>query len=326
MKRREFITLLGGAVVGFIAPTRRLFAQARKFRIGVLALSPPKSRYLDALRGGLRERGYTDGQNLSIDVRSPRGSADQLSDIAAEFVRSNVDLIVSWTTPATMAAKVATSTIPIVFVGVSNPIDAGFIANLARPGGNITGVSNIASDLSPKLVELLRDIVPETKLVGVVINPANPGSMFQLSGIEAAIRALGFQITRAEADKPEQYRRAFARMKAEGAQGVVLAADGSLIEFDREVAELAIAARLPTIFQRRENAEAGGLLSYGPSLVGMFRQTAIYIDPILKGTNPSELPVQQPTTFELVINVRTAKALGLTIPPTLLARADEVIE
>jgi putative ABC transport system substrate-binding protein len=181
---------------------------------------------------------------------------------------------------------------------------------LARPGGNITGVSNIASDLSPKLVELLRDIVPETKLVGVVINPANPGSMFQLSGIEAAIRALGFQITRAEADKPEEYRRAFARMKAEGAQGVVLAADGSLIEFDREVAELAIAARLPTIFQRRENAEAGGLLSYGPSLVGMFRQTAIYIDPILKGTKPSELPVQQPTTFELVINVRTAKALG----------------
>jgi putative ABC transport system substrate-binding protein len=326
MRRREFIAALGGAAAGFVAPTRWSLAQTRQFRIGVLALSPPKQRYLNALRDGLSERGLMDGQNLSIDVRSSQGSVDQLSNIVAEFVRSNVDLIVTWTTPPTMAAKVATSTIPIVFVGVSNPIDAGFVANLARPGGNITGVSNIASDLSVKLVELLREIAPETKLVGVVINPANPGSMFQLSGIEAAIRALGFKIIRAEADRPEEYGRAFARMKAEGAQGVVLAADGSLIEFDREVAELAIAARLPTIFQRRENAEAGGLLSYGPNLVGMFRQISVYIDRILKGTKPSELPVQQPTTFELVVNVRTAKALGLTVPPTLIARADEVIE
>jgi ABC-type uncharacterized transport system substrate-binding protein len=326
VRRREFITLISGAAAGFIALTQhqRSSAQTRQFRIGFLAVSPPKPAMLNALRDGLRERGYVEGQNLSIDLRWPQGPAGQISSVATELVHSNVDIIVSWTTPATMAAKRATSTIPIVFVGVSDPVDAGFVPNLARPGGNVTGVSNLASDLSAKLVELLRDVVPDIKRIGVVVNPDNPGSTFQLSGIETAIRALGMQVTHANAGKPEEYEAAFIRMSSEGVQGVVMAADSSLIEYDKKIAELAQAARLPTLFQRRENVEAGGLLSYGPNLIAQFRQVATYVDRILKGAKPSELPVEQPTTFELVINAKTAKALGILLPGTLIARADVI--
>jgi putative ABC transport system substrate-binding protein len=322
--RREFITLLGGAAAWPLAA--RAQQPGKVWRIGFLASVPPTSAMLNAFRDGLRERGYVEGQNLSIDVRWPQGPFEQNPAVAAELVRGNVDVIVAWTTPAVIAARRATSTIPIVIVGVSDPVGSGFVASLARPGGNITGVSNIASDLSAKLVELLVEIVPGMKRVGVVFNPDNPGAVFQMPGIEDAVRTYGLQFQVVAAGAPEQFERAFARLNAEGVGGVVLLADSSLIEHGRRIAELAQKARLPTAFQRRENVEAGGLLSYGSSLNGHLRQTAVYVDRILKGARPAELPVEQPTKFELVINLKTAKTLGLEVPPTLLARADEVIE
>jgi putative ABC transport system substrate-binding protein len=326
MRRRDFLGLTSGFSAGLLTQPSHSAAQSKQHRIGLLAVTAATPAMLKALHDGLRERGYVEGQNLSIDVRWPQRPGEQVSDIAAQFARNNVDLILSWTTSATVAGQHATSTIPIVFVGISDPVGAKFVSNLARPGGNLTGVSNVAADLSAKQVELLREIVPDIKRIGVIANPGNPGSVAQLPAMENAIRALGLQVTRASAGNPDEYEKAFARMTADGVQGVVLAADGSLFTYGRQVADIATAARLPTIFQRRENVEAGGLLSYGPNLVGQFRQTATYVDRIFKGAKPFELPVEQPTTFELVVNVKTAKALGLTVPPTLLARADEVIE
>jgi putative tryptophan/tyrosine transport system substrate-binding protein len=211
-------------------------------------------------------------------------------------------------------------------VGVGDPVGLGFVAGLARPGGNITGISNIAPDLSGKLVELLIETVPGMKHVGVVRNPNNPAVATLLRETEEAIRALGLQIEVVEAGAAEDFESAFARLSAQGVTGVVLLADPSLIEHRVRIAELAQRTRLPTAFQRRENVEAGGLLSYGPNLNDQLRQAAVFIDRILKGARPAELPVEQPTKFALVINIKTAKALGLDVPPSLLARADEVIE
>lgn len=304
----------------------RVQAQGKHVRVGLIGSVAPTPDMLSALREGLRNHGYIEGQNLSIDVRWPKGPFAQSPGIAEELVRSNVDVIVAWTTPAVMAVRTASSTIPIVMVGVSNPVEVGFIANLARPGGNITGVTNIASDLSPKLVELLREIVPNAKHIGLIFNYSNPGSVLQLKGTEDAIRALGLRVTRADANNPEAFRRAFARFNEEDVHGVVLLADPSLIDHAAKIADLAKASRLPTVFQRRENVEAGGLLSYGANLPAQFRQTAIYVDRILKGAKPSELPVEQPNTFELVINQKAARAIGITMPRSILERADEVIE
>jgi putative tryptophan/tyrosine transport system substrate-binding protein len=281
---------------------------------------------LRAFRDGLRERGYIEGQNLSIDVRWPQGPFDQNPGVTDDLVRGNVDLIVAWSTPATMAARRATSTIPIVMVSVSDPVGAGFVASLARPGGNITGITNTADDLNAKLVELLREIVPGMQRVGVVFNASNPGSAVQRRGTEDVIRTLGLQFLVVSARTPQEFESAFARFSAEGVTGVVLLSDSSFIEHARRIAELAQNTRLPTAFQRRENVEVGGLLSYGASLNDQFRQAAAYVDKILKGAKPADLPVEQPTKFELVINLKTAEALGITIPATLLFQANEVIK
>jgi ABC-type uncharacterized transport system substrate-binding protein len=301
-------------------------AQGRQVRIGLLTPVSPPPAYLAAFRDGLRERGYVEGQSLSIDVRWPPGPFEQNPGVAEELVDANVDIIVAWSTPALMAARGATSTIPIVAVSISDPVGTGFVASLARPGGNVTGVTPINPDLSAKLVELLREIVPGMKHVGVVFNPANPGSAVQMRGAEEAARALGLQLEVVEARTPEEFARAFARLSAHGAQGVVLLADPSLIEHRARIAELARNTRLPTAFQRRESVEAGGLLAYGADNNDQFRQAAFYVDRILKGAKPADLPVQQPVRFELVINLKTAKALGLEVPAGLSARADEVIE
>jgi putative ABC transport system substrate-binding protein len=225
-----------------------------------------------------------------------------------------------------IAARRATSTIPIAMVSVADPVGNGLVASLARPGGNITGVSNISIDLAGKQVEMLIEIVPGINHVGVVANLKNPSVPLSLREAEKAIHALGLQFEVVEASVPDEFDRAFARLSADGVKGVVLIADGSLIEHGQRIAKLAQEARLPTAFQRRENVEAGGLLSYGPNLNGQFREVAVYVDKLLKGAKPAELPVGLPTKFELVISLKTAKALGLTVPPSLLARADEVIE
>jgi len=324
LRRREFITMLGGAATWPLVAGAQ---QAGKvWRIGLLAAARPTPAMLNAFRSGLSEFGYIDGQNLSIEVRWPQGPFEQNPGVAVDLVRENVDVILAWTTPAVIAARRATSTIPIVMVGVGDPVGQGFVASLARPGGNVTGVSNISSDLSGKLVELLVEIVPGIKRLGLVRNPDNPQVTVQLRETEEAVRALGLQLEIVEAVAAEDFDSAFARLSTQGVKGVVLLADASLIEYRGRIAELAQKVGLPTVFQRQENVEAGGLLSYGPNLNGQLRQAAFYVDRVFKGTKPADLPVMQPTKFELVINLKTAKALGLTVPPNLLATADEVIE
>jgi putative ABC transport system substrate-binding protein len=325
IRRRQLLVASSAGAIAW-ALRRRALAQGRPVRVGLLALVPPTPVMLRAFRDGLRERGYIEGQNLSIDVRWPQGPFEQNPGVTDDLVRGNVDVIVAWSTPATMAARRATSTLPIVMVSVSDPVGAGFVASLARPGGNITGVTNTADDLSAKLVELLREIVPGMQRVGVVFNPSNPGSAVQMRGTEDAIRALGLQFLVVSARAPKEFESAFAQFSAEGVKGVVLLSDSSFIEHARRIAELAQNTRLPTAFQRRENVEVGGLLSYGSNLNDQFRQAATYVDKILKGAKPADLPVEQPTKFELVINLKTAKELGLTIPPTLLFQANEVIK
>ena len=326
LKRRSFITLLGGAATWPLAARAQEGQRDKQIRIGFLAAAVPTAAMLRAFRDALREHGYVEGQNLSIADRWPQGSSEQISDIAAEFVRSNVDIIVAWTTPASLAAKAATATIPIVMVGVGDPVGTGLVRSLARPGGNITGFVNLAPDLSTKQAQLLVEVVPRIRSVGIVCNPSNPALTVLLRDVEDAIRILGLEFHTVDARLPQEFESAFARLSAKGVQGVVVVPDGSVIEHRRMIAALAQKTRLPTMFQRRENVAAGGLMSYGPDLPDQLRQAAFYVDRILKGTKPTHLPVQQATKIELVINLKTAKALGLTIPPTLLGLADEVIE
>ena len=323
MKRREVITLLGGAAAW---PLAAVAQQPKVWRIGVLAPVPPTPATLSAFRDGMRERGYVEGQNLSIDVRWPQGSFDQDPSVVTELVNSNVDVIVVWTTPATIAARRATSTIPIVMAAVGDPIGSGLIASLARPGGNITGLSSVITDLSAKLMELFAELVPSMKRVGVVHNPNNPATTMPLRETEDAVRKLNMQVQVVNAQTSDEFERAFAQLSAKSVDGVVVLSDPTTIEHSRRIAELAQSARLPTAFQRRENVDAGGLFSYGPDLNYQFREAAFYVDRILKGEKPAELPVQQPTKFELVINLKTAKALGLTVPLIMQMTADEVIE
>ncbi len=323
MRRRYFIGLIVGAVA-WSHPAGAQQPVGKIWRIGFLGSAPPTPGMVRTLRDGLRERGYLEGQNLSIDVR---WLLDENPHVANELVRSGVDLIVAWATPAGIAAHRATATIPVVLVSVADPVGSGIVAGLARPGGNITGLSNMSPDVSRKLVQLLVEIVPGIKRVGVVRNPsdllADPNGLQETA---EAIRALGMQIEVVHAVAADDYESAFARLSAKGVEGVVLLPDASLVKYRDRIAELARKARLPTVFQRRENAEAGGLLSYGSNLNDLLRRAALFVDRILKGAQPADLPVEQPTKFTLVINLKSAKALGLTIPPTLLARADEVIE
>ena len=323
MRRREFITLVGGAVAW---PLVAVAQQPKVWRIGFLAPVPPTPVMLSAFRDGLRGRGYVEGQNLSIDVRWPQGSFDQNPSVVTEFVNSNVDVIVAWATPTVIAVRRATSTIPIVMEGVGDPVGSGFIAILARPGGNITGLTIISVELSAKLMELFAELVPGMKRVGVVRNPNNPAVTVMLRETEDAVRKLNMQVEVVNAQASDEFERAFAQLSAKSVDGVVVLSDPTTIEHSRRIAELAQSARLPTAFQRRENVDAGGLFSYGPDLNYQFRQAAFYVDRILKGEKPAELPVMQPTKIELVINLKTAKALGLTVPLIMQMTADELIE
>jgi len=326
LRRREFITLLGGAAAAWPVRARAQQATGRQVRVGLITPTPLTPAMLTAFRGGMRARGHVEGENLSIAVRWPHGSFEQDPSVVAELVSGNVDVIVAWATPSVVAARRATSTIPIVMVSIGDPLGSGFVASLARPGGNITGVSNITVDLSAKLVGLLTEFVPGIKRVGVVHNPLNPNATMQLRETEDTIRKLGLQVQIVEARTSEEFERAFARLTAESANGVLLLADPSVIEQRVRIAEFAQANRLPTAFQLRENVEAGGLVSYGANINSQFRLAAFYVDRILSGAKPADLPVQEPTKIELVINLKTAKALDLLVPPSLLATADEVIE
>jgi len=325
VKRRHFITLLGGAAAWPLAVRAQQGQRNKQIRIGFLASAAPTPEMLSAFRDGLRERGYVEGQNFSIADRWPQGSFEQLSDIAAEFVRSNVDIIVAWATPAALAAKTATATIPIVML-VGDPASTSLVRSLARPGGNITGFAQLDPDLSTKQVQLLTEVIPEMRRVGIVRNPINPAVTSAVREAENAIRVSGLEFYTVDARLPQEFESAFVHLSTEGIKGVVVIPDASVIEHRSIIAALAQKTQLRTMFQRRENVVAGGLMSYGADLPDRLRQAAFYVDRILNGAKPADLPVQQATKMELVINQKTAKALGLTVPPTLLGLADEVIE
>jgi putative ABC transport system substrate-binding protein len=322
MKRREFITLLVGAGAGWPLAAR---AQQRKLaRIGALVLTSADAQSLgQALREGLREFGYAEGQNFALEFRSADGNTDRLPDLAADLARLPVDVIVATFTPCALAAKQATTTIPIVVAAVADPVGAGLVQSLARPGGNITGFSNMAAETAGKSVELLRDMLPSLRRVAVLANPADPFTRPFLEQVHLAGRIASIEIAPvAMARAPEEVDAAFATMAQERAEAVVVQG----IFFSRTVADLAVKYRLPSASLLRQFAQAGGLMSYGADVPDIFRRSAVLIHRILQGTKPSDLPVELPTKFELVINLKTAKALGLDVPWFLQQRADEVIE
>jgi ABC-type uncharacterized transport system, periplasmic component len=301
--------------------------QGKIWRIGYLATSDPAtSPQLDVFRDGLRERGYVEGKNLTIEYRWAEGSIERRPELAIELVNLKVEVIFAFGTPAVAAAKQATSTIPIVMVGVGDPVGSGLVASLARPGGNITGVSRLGAELTAKLVELLPQVVPGIKRVAVLRNPANAVAARQMIYAETAARSLGLQLQAFDVRSPADFENAYAGMAKARAAGVVVLGEPMFTGNSRRIAELAIKSRISSIHNNRIYPEAGGLMSYGPVLDDVWRLAASYVDKILKGAKPADLPVEQPTKFELVINMKTAKALGITIPQSVLSRADKVIE
>ena len=321
MKRREFITLLGGAAVAWPIAAH---AQGKFARIGALVLTSADAQSLArALREGLREFGYAEGQNFTFEFRSADGNVDRLPALAADLVRLPVDVIVATFTPCALAAKQATTTIPIVMVAVADPVGAGLVQSLARPGGNITGFSNMGAETAGKSVELLREMLPSLRRVAVLANPVDPFTKPLLEQVHLAGRIAGIEIAPvAMARGPDELEAAFATMTQERAEAVVVQG----IFFSRTVADLAVKYRLPSASVLRQFAQAGGLMSYGADVPDIFRRSAVLVHRILQGTKPADLPVELPTQFELVINLKTAKSLGVDVPWFLQQRADEVIE
>lgn len=334
--RRDFMVAAGAIVaaplaVSLLAAPRAAFAQqpGKVPRIGYLGVTSASDRppLLDAFRQRLREFGWVEGQNIVIEYRYAEGQVHRLPDLAAELVRLKVDLMVVFGgTPVVVAAKNATDTIPIVMIGVRDPVDTGLIASLARPGGNVTGVSGSAGpETVAKQLELLWQTVPNIRHVAVLSNPANPYHQLAIREVNVAARSLGVHLQFQEARGPNEFEAAFAAMTKERAGGLLVLSDVIFNAHRTRLADLAAKGRLPATYGIRESVEAGGLMSYGPSFLDFYRQAATYVDKLLKGTKPGDLPVEQPTKFELVVNIKAATALGLTIPQSVLVRADEVI-
>jgi putative tryptophan/tyrosine transport system substrate-binding protein len=327
MKRRKFITLLGGA--GAVWPlAARAQQAARVYRIGYLspASHSPEMPEMFALTSeALRGLGWIQGKNVVVERRYANNILDRLPDLATELVRLHVDVIIATGTLAPLAAKQATSTIPIVMTAAGDPLGTGLIASLARPGGNVTGLSLMAPDLGGKRLELLKEIFPGLSQAGVVWNAANPYSAVLFKQTETAAQTIGIRLHSIEVRAPDDFNRAFEAAKPDlGA--LIIVEDPLTVNYRKRIADFAAANGLPAIYGLREFVGAGGLMSYGASLPDLYRRAARYVDRILKGAKPADLPVEQPTKFDLVINLKIAKALGLEVPPTLLARADEVIE
>jgi putative tryptophan/tyrosine transport system substrate-binding protein len=281
--------------------------------------------FIDDLKTALRDLGYREGKNIVFDFRYAEGKPERLPGLATEIVALKPDVVVTGATPGTRAAKEATATIPIVMIGVSDPIGAGFVASLAHPGGNITGVANLGLDMAAKPLELLHTVVPKATRIAVLL-PDNPSIPAILRGIQEAARGLGLTLLPITVSTPDEIEGAFASMSKEKAEALIVVADTVTMLNRKRIAELAAGAKLPAIYQYLAQVEAGGLFSYGPNPRNLHKIVASYIDKILKGANPADLPVQQPTEFELVVNMKTAKALGITFPPEILLRADKVVE
>ncbi|MGH7834916.1 MAG: ABC transporter substrate-binding protein [Candidatus Binatia bacterium] len=296
-------------------------------RIGFLAVLPPSalSAWTEAFRQGLRELGYVEAKNIVIEYRWAEGKIERLPDLATELVRLKVDVIVTAGPTATRAAKKATSTIPIVMGFDNDPVGSGFVASLARPGGNITGLSNFAPEMSGKRLELLKEIVPRLSRVAVLGASTQPGNAQMLKEAELAAGTFGVQLQYLDVQSPKDIESVFRAASNRRADAILMLSIPFVLSHRTQLADLAVKSRLPTIYSQPENTEAGGLMYYGVNTPDLFRRAATYVDKILKGAKPADLPVEQPTKFEFIINLKAAKQIGLTIPPTVLARADRVI-
>jgi putative ABC transport system substrate-binding protein len=326
MNRRTFLGTLAGGLLA--AP---LVAQAQPAgkvpRIGFLfsGASGP-AREVDTFRQGLRDLGYIEGQNIAIEYRFAGGQVERLPELAAELVRLKLDVIVAPYTPPALAAKRATSTIPIVFAVVADAVGAGLIANFARPGRNITGLTSSSAELGGKRLELLKQVVPKASRVAVLYNPADRSNVLVLKQLQESAPTLALTLQPLEVREPREFEGAFLAMTRERAHAMFGTSGVLTFEHNKVLVDLAAKRRIPAMWGHRQFVDAGGLTSYAVNFYDQIRQTAVYVDKILKGAKPADLPVEQPTKFELVINLKTAKALGLTIPPSLLQRADQVIE
>jgi len=326
MRRREFITLVGGAAVTW--PLAARAQQARKVpTVGFLGQSTPlgESERAAAFAQRLRELGWVEGRTIAIEYRWAAGRNERLAEIAAEFVQLKMDVIVTGGTPPVLAAMQATSIIPIVFASAGDPVGTGLVASLARPGGNVTGLSVLAVDLASKRLDLLREVVSGFGRLAIMGNVGNPIILNELAELQAAAGRLGLQVDRLEIQRPQDIAPALEAVKGR-ADAVYVCQDLLTVGNRMRINTLALGARLPVMHASREHIEAAGLMSYGPNFLDLYRRAGDYVDKILRGAKPGDLPVEQPTKFELVINLTTARALGLTIPESLLARADEVIE
>jgi putative ABC transport system substrate-binding protein len=323
MRRREVITLIAGGV------TWPLVAQGQQpaNTIGFLGASTrsAESQWIAAFVQRLRELGWIDGRNIVIEYRWAEGRDERLAEIAAEFIRLKVSVIVTWGTPTTIALKQATSVIPVVAAGMGNPLGAGIVASLARPGGNVTGLSGMVTDLASKRLELLREVVPSLRRLAILANIGNPAVVLEMREVQSVAGAVGLELVIFEIRQSKDIAAAFDTLKS-GVDALYVCTDPVAFTNVIPINVLAAAARVPTMHARREYVEAGGLMSYGPNLPDMFRRAGDYVDKILRGAKPADLPVEQPSKFELVINLTTAKALGLDVPFLLQQRADEVIE
>jgi putative ABC transport system substrate-binding protein len=326
MRRRDFLGVLGGAAAEW--PVAAWAQQPGKLpTIGFLgaATASARTQWVAAFVQRLRELGWSEGRTVAIEYRWAEARSERFAEIAAEFVRLKVDVIVTYSTPPTIAAKEATAVIPIVSAVMGDPVGAGLVGNLARPGGNVTGLSNQSADLAGKRVELLREVLPGLRRLAVLTNVSNPVSGVEMGKVLAAAKALGLDVVTLEIRRAEDIAPAFETLKGR-AQALYVAGDPLMITNRVRVNTFALVARLPSTYNQREYVEAGGLMSYAPNFLDLFRRAGDYVDKILRGTKAGEIPVEQPTKFDLVINMATARALGLVVPQALLARADEVIE
>jgi ABC-type uncharacterized transport system substrate-binding protein len=324
MRRREFITLLGGAVAW---PMTALAQQATMPVIGYLDMQASVNPGIAPFRRGLSETGYVEGRNVAIEYRWAEGKYDRLPALAADLVRSQVAVIAACATSAPgLAAKAATSTIPIVFQTGGDPVKDGLVTSMNRPGGNVTGVSRLAVTIGPKRLEMMRELSPKATVIGLLVNPTNPRSELVVQQIDEAARALGLRLHVSKASTEGELDSVFRDIVQEGVGALLVAQEPSYFRFHKQIIALAARHAIPTTYGQREYVAAGGLMSYDASVADSFRQVGVYVGRILKGEKPANLPVMQPTKFELVLNLKTAKALSLEVPDKLLALADEVIE
>lgn len=328
MNGKRLAVLLGLLLMIAVLPHLSHAQRSKIPRIGLLFVPSESvhSRLVGAFRQGMRELGYIEGRTVFFEGRYADGQADRLPRLAAELVALNVDVIVTAASPAVSAAGRATSTIPIVFAAVGDAVAAGHVSSLARPGGNITGLSLLGKELSSKRLELLKELYPRAARLAVLFNPQDHGMAIRVAEAQAAARALGLSVLLLEIKTPKEFEHAFSTMTKEHPDAILTVVDGLTMAHRKRIIDFAAENRLPAIYETKEFTETGGLMSYGPDLSENYRRAAMFVDKILKGTKPTDLPVEQPSTFEFVVNLKTARALGIAVPQALLLRADKIIE